>query len=183
VEHKIELSVVALDLGIPIGDAKHLTNVYKFMIDHDDTDREHWSYYDEFLKSNRIKKVREEYAAFDDYVVKEVKGGTMPKALELRDKLPVICTGPKKNLKRYIEGNLRFEEAYENAVDAGSENYALKKLRRFREWLVLNDAEDDLLESNKAIRDKMLYELKEIEKRAKKLKDLLEKKRTDIAGS
>ena len=72
-----------------------------------------------------------------------------------------------------------FEEAYENAVDAGSENSALKKLKRFREWVVQNDTEEDLLESNKAIRDKMIYELKEIEKRAKKLKVLLEKKRNE----
>ena len=83
-------------------------------------------------------------------------------------------------MKRYIEKGLPFDEAYENAIDAGSENSALKKLKRFREWLVLNDTEDDLLESNKTIRDKMAYELKEIEKRAKKLKDLLEKKKNEI---
>ena len=79
-DHKVELSSVALDLGIPIGEARHLTNVYRFMMDQDDTDREHWSYYDEFLKSNRIKKVREEYAAFDEFVVREVKGGYYAKS-------------------------------------------------------------------------------------------------------
>ena len=104
----------------------------------------------------------------------------MPKALEMRDKLPVICSGPKKILKRYIEGTMPFDEAYENAVDAGSENYALKKLKRFREWLVLNDTEEDFLESSKSIRDKMIYELKEIERRAKKLKEVLEKKKNEI---
>ena len=98
-EHGIELSVVALDLGIPLGEAKHLTNVYKFMLEHDDCDREHWSYYDEFLKSNKIKKVREEFANFDDFIVKEIKGGTMPKALDLRDKLPVICEGPEEKFE------------------------------------------------------------------------------------
>jgi hypothetical protein len=181
-DHGVELSTVAAELGIPIGDAKHLTHVYKFMMDHDDCDRDHWSYYDEYLKSSRIKKAREEYANFDVFIVDQVKSNAIPKAMELRDQLPVICTGPKKILKRYVEGKLAFADAYESAVDAGSENYALKKLKRFKEWVVLNETEDDLLESNKTVRDKMSFELKEIEKRSKKLKELLEKKKLEISN-
>jgi ParB-like nuclease domain len=181
-EHKIELSTVAAELGIPPSEAEHLTDVYKFMMKHDDCDREHWSYYDEYLKSNRIKKVRKEHAGFDKFVVGQIKSKGIPKAMELRDQLPVICAGPGKILRRYIEGTVTFSDAYESAVDAGSDNYALKKLRKFREWLVLNDTEDDLLESNKTVRDKMLYELKEVEKRSKKLKDLLEKKKGHITS-
>ncbi|RXG84843.1 ParB N-terminal domain-containing protein [Bradyrhizobium zhanjiangense] len=179
-EHGVDLSTVALDLGIPNADAKHLTAVYKFMMDHDDRDRDHWSYYDQYLRSSRIKKAREEFANLDDFIVGEIKKGAMPKALEFRDRLPIICTGPKKNLKRYIDGKVKFEDAYENAVDAGTENSALKKLKRFREWVVLNDTEDDLLDSNKVIRDKMVYELKEIEKRSKKLKMLLEDRKNEL---
>lgn len=179
-EHGVELSTVAAELGIKIGDAKHLTQVYRFMMEHDDCDRDHWSYYDEYLKSKTIKKVREEYAAFDTFIVDQVKSSAIPKAMELRDQLPIICTGPKKILKRYLEEKISFADAYESAVDAGGENYALKKLHRFREWLVLNETEDDLIESNKVVRDKMLFELKEIEKRAKKLKDILDKKKTEI---
>ena len=77
---------------------------------------------------------------------------------------------------------MTFADAYESAVDAGSENYALKKLKKFREWVVLNDTEEDLLESNKTVRDKMSYELKEIEKRSKKLKELLEKKKNQFTN-
>jgi hypothetical protein len=176
VEHDIPLPTVAVELGIPKGEAEHLITVYKFMMEHD-KDREHWSYYDEFLHSNRINKVRKDHAGFDKFVVEQVKTKKIPKAMELRDHLPTICAGPAKNLKRYIEGKVTFEDAYENAVDVGSENYALKKLKKFRDWIVLNDTEDDLLESNKTIRDKMIYELKEIEKRSKKLKELLEKKK------
>jgi hypothetical protein len=181
VEHNIPLPTVALDLGIPKGEAEHLIEVYKFMMRHDD-DREHWSYYDEFLASNRINKVRKDYAGFDKFIVEQVKTKQIPKAMELRDRLPTICAGPGKILRRYIDGRLPFEDAYESAVDAGSENYALKKLRKFREWAALNDTEDDLLESNKTVRDKMSYELKEIEKRSKKLKDLLEKKKNQLAN-
>jgi hypothetical protein len=181
VEHDIPLPTVALELGIPKGEAEHLIAVYKFMMKHDD-DREHWSYYDEFLHSNRINKVRKDYAGFDKFIVEQVKTKSIPKAMELRDRLPTICAGPVKNLKRFIEEKVTFEDAYDNAVDAGSENYAVKRLKKFRDWIVLNDTEDDLLESNKSIRDKMIYELKEIEKRSKKLKDLLEKKKNQLAN-
>jgi hypothetical protein len=180
--HNIELSVVAVELGIPLGEAKHLTAVYKFMLDHDDCDREHWSYYDEYLKSGKIRKVREDVSNFDDFVVTQIKTALIPKAIELRDMLPVICAGPKKILKRYVEEKITFADAYESAVDAGSDNHALKKLKRFREWIVLNDTEDDLLDSNKTVRDKMIFELKEIEKRSKKLKGLLEQKKTQAGG-
>ncbi len=178
--HGIELSVVAGELGIPISEAKHLTAVYKFMLEHNDSDREHWSYYDEYLKSGKVRKVREDIARFDNFIVSEIKTGHIPKAVELRDRLPVICTGPTKILKRYAEGKITFSDAYESAVDAGSDNYALKRLKRFREWVVLNETEDDLLDSNKTIRDKMIFELKEIDKRVRKLKELLEKKKTQI---
>ena len=79
-----------------------------------------------------------------------------------------------------MDGKTTFADAYESAVDAGSENYALKRLKKFREWVALNDTEEDLLESNKTVRDKMSFELKEIEKRSKKLKEVLEKKRNQI---
>lgn len=181
VEHNIPLPTVAIELGIQQGEAQHLISVYKFMMRHDD-DKDHWSYYDEFLKSSRIKKVRKEHAGFDKFIVGQIKSKKIPKAMELRDRLPTICTGPAKILKRYIDGNLSFADAYDSAVDAGSENYALKKLRKFREWVVLNDTEDDLLDSNKTVRDKMQYELKEIEKRSKKLKELLEKKKGQLSG-
>jgi hypothetical protein len=149
------------------------------MIVHADDDREHWSYYDEFLKSAKIKKARDEYAHFDDFIVKQIKSGEIPKAMELRDKLPTICAGPAKILKRLVNGTASFDDAYETAVDAGGENYALKKLRRFRDWLALNETEDDSLETNKQVTDKMRFELKDIEKTIKKLGLLLDGKKTN----
>lgn len=180
-QHGLELSVVAAELGISLHEARHLVSVYDFMAHHD-TDRERWSYYDEYLKSSKIKKVRQEHANFDDFVVQQIKQGKISKAIELRDKLPTICAGPAKVLKRYIEGKTAFEDAYDDVVDAGGENAALKKLRRFREWLVSNDTEDDLKEANKQVRDKMLFEIKEIEKRSRKLRDLLEQAKAKITA-
>jgi hypothetical protein len=156
------------------------------MIEHKDQDRDHWSYYDEYLKSNKIKKARDEYPNMDDFIVKQIKSKMIPTAMDLRDKLPVICNGPSKTLKRYLEGKTSegktsFELAYETAVDAGGENPGLAKLKRFRSWLALNDTEDDFLDCNKQVRDKIHFELKEVEKRAQKLRKLLEGQKSKIA--
>jgi len=178
--HHIELSAVAAELGIPPGEARHLVAVYEFMIDHKDADREHWSYYDEYLKSARIKKARDEYPTFDKFIVAEVKSNRIPKAMELRDKLPTICTASGKILKRYAEGKITFADAYEDAIDSGGDHPALKKLKRFRNWLAMSETEEDLMETNKTVRDKAHFELKEIEKRARKLKELLDKSKSQI---
>ena len=179
-EHNLELSVVAAELGISATEARHLVTVYEFMLEHKVTDRERWSYYDEFLKSNRIRKIRQEHAGFDKLIVSQIQSNQFSKASELRDKLPTICAGPAKILKRFLDQKIGFADAYDNAVDAGGENYALKKLRKFREWAALSDTEEDLLDSNKQVRDKMLFELKEIEKKARQLKVLLEANKAKI---
>jgi hypothetical protein len=179
-QQKVDLQVAAPELGITRDEAKHLIAVYEFMIESGDQDSAHWSYYDEFLKSRKIKKVREEVAGFDKFIVEEIKTARMGKAMDLRDKLPVICTGNPKILKRYMSGTYDFAEAHEHAVTAGGEHHALNRLKRFRKWLVESTTEDDILEAPKAIRDSIQYELKEIERKAKKLKELIEKKKLEI---
>lgn len=179
-DQNVDIPVVAIELAMTKDEARHLVTVYEFMIDHDDVDREHWSYYDEFLKSRKIRKARDDIASFDEFIVNEIKGGGFGKAMELRDKLPIICTGNPKILKRYMAGTYDFAEAYEAAVTAGGDNHALNKLSRFRKWLVESTTEDDLIEAAKPIRDRMLYELKEIEKKAKKLKEILDAKKGQI---
>jgi hypothetical protein len=107
-QQKVALSIIAAELGIHADEAKHLVSVYEFMLRHDDYDRGHWSFYDEYLKSRKIKQARDEYASFDQFIVTQVKTGAIPKAMELRDMLPVICVGPAKVLRRYVEGKITF---------------------------------------------------------------------------
>jgi len=179
-DQHVDLPVVATEIGLTKDEAKHLIAVYQFMIDHGDQDRDHWSYYDELLKSRKIRKARDEIPGFDDFIVGEVKAGRFGKAMELRDKLPTICAANPKILKRYMAGTWDLAESHEAAVTAGGENHALNKLKRFRNWLAAASTEDDLAEAPKTIRDSMQYELKEIEKKAKKLKDMLDKKKSII---
>ncbi len=73
-------------------------------------------------------------------------------------------------MKRFVEGKLNFEEAYENAVDAGGENPDYRRLYKFRQWLAQEDTHNDLLDTAKNVREKIEFELEKIAKRAKQLK-------------
>jgi hypothetical protein len=57
----------------------------------------------------------------------------------------------------------------------------LKRLKKFRDWVAKAETEEDLLDANKTIRDKNLFELREIEKRTRKLRGLLENKKAHIS--
>ena len=90
--------------------------------------------------------------------------------MDVRDSLPAICVGPAKNLRRFVEGKIDFDNAYGNAIDAGGGNADFKRLHTFRQWLAKADTEKELVETNeKNIRDKITFELKQIEKRSKQL--------------
>lgn len=169
--HKEDIPTVATELGMGAGEAEHLIKVYEFMLGHHETDRERWSYYDEFIKSKKIKKAREQYPDFDKLIVEKIRAGEIKRAVDVRDQLPLICASPAKNLKRFAEGKIDFNEAYESALDAGGGNTVLKRLHSFRLWLAKADTAKDLVDTReKNIRDKIEFELGRIEKQAKTLR-------------
>ena len=166
--HKEDIPTVASEFGLTTTEATHLIRVYDFMLKHK-AERDQWSYFDELLKSKKIKTAREQFPTFDDLVVQKIQSGEIKRAVDVRDDLPAICVGPAKNLKRFVEGKLTFEEAHEIAIDAGGENPDYKKLFKFRQWLAPEDTEKDLLGTQKNVRDKIEFELDKIAKRTRQL--------------
>jgi len=174
-EQNVELSVVAGELGMSPKAARHLVDVFMFMIKHKDTDRERWSYYDEFLKSSKIRKAREEFAGFDELVVKEIKTGGIARAMDLRDKLPTICAAPKI-VKKYALSKTSFDDAYEDAKYMGGDSPELQRIKKFRAWLSGADAVTDITDQNRAVRQKLEYELKQLEKRIGDVRTAIDKR-------
>ena len=172
-QHNDDIPTVAAELGMKQSEAKHLIAVYEFMRDHGEEDRARWSYYDEYIKSKNIKKAREQYPKLDEMIVAKIKGGEIRRAVDIRDDLPIIVSGPVKNLKRFAEGKSAFQDALAVAVDAGGDNVVYKRLYKFRQWLASNEPVEDAAESTKEVRDRIIYELDQIERRAKRLKALI----------
>ncbi len=159
--HKVPANVLSTELGLSTKMVNHLIDTYQFMVDNDEVDTSHWSHYDEYLKSNKIKRGRQQHPEMDALIVKCIKNGTIDRAMNLRDQLPVICDSPNI-LKKFAVGKVSLEEAYERAVDSGADSVPYKKAAAFRRWITGQDLESLLATCPKKARDKLLFELEKI---------------------
>jgi len=177
--HKIQgvsLDVMEKELGLKKSEIGHLIEVYLFMLKHDDTDINRWSYYEEYLKSNYIKKVRDEFPSLDKLIVKKIKSGEIGKAIEIREKLIPIAKASSKTVKNFVAEKTDFEAAYERAAKGGAGNVVYERLHRFRSWLADSGMDDDLVElaeNSKELISKCQFELGKIHKRAHELSEKL----------
>ena len=169
-EHNIPVDQLAREVGESKQRVSRMVEVYQFMVDHGQEEKARWSYYDEYLKSRFIKGVRNE--EFDRKIVEKIDSGDIPRAVDVRDKLSVICRAPKQ-LKKFRSGEYDFQEAYEWAVESGADSTPYAKLSRFRSWLATQEAETALARTGGETRQKVIYELTKlspvVEKMLKKL--------------
>lgn len=167
--HKVPVSVLSTELGLGSKKVAHLIDTYQFMVDNDEVDINRWSYYDEYLKSNTIKKARKKYPEMDALVVKSIKSGDIERAMDLRDQLPTVCASASI-LKKFAQGKISLETAYDRAADSGADSVSYKKASAFRRWIT-NPEMDNLLENCPGkLRDKILYEFEKIATRIASLK-------------
>lgn len=160
-DHHVSAKTLAEELGLSTKKVTHLIETYEFMVDNDQVDTSKWSYYDEYLKSNKIKKGRKKYPAMDALIVKNVKSGKIKRAMDLRDQLPAVCASPAI-LKRFTEGKLPLDKSYERAVDNGADSAPYKKTAAFRKWITEPDIDTLLSNCPKKVCDKLLYEFDKI---------------------
>ena len=161
-KHNEDLKTLAAEIGMTSQKVKHLIDVYEFMTENDEDDVNRWSYYDEYLKSRKIGKVREKHPELDIVVVEKIRSKEITKAMDLRDQLPVICSSPR-TLNRFLANTQTFEKAYDSAVSQGGENANLNTTKRFREWVIRKEVEDSLLEAEGKVRSTVIDELRKIE--------------------
>lgn len=157
-----DVKSLALEIGMSSKHVSHLIETYQFMLDHGDNDVSRWSYYDEYLKSTKIKRARAKYEALDGLIVDKVRSGEIARAVDLREELPVICASPRV-LAKFAAGQYDFETAYEAAVHAGGDSVHLKKVKKFREWVTRSEVERHLLEYEGTILKSLTFELRKIE--------------------
>jgi hypothetical protein len=173
-KHNANTAALAIEIGISEKRVKHLVETYQFMLENEEDDINRWSYYDEYLKSNKIKRARSQYPEMDSLVVKKIRNQEIERAMDLRDELPVICNSSKA-LKKFISGNLDFSEAHDIAVQAGGDTVHLKTVKKFRNWITRPQVENHLLEYEGKIRGSVLFELRKIESRLRHVLKKLDK--------
>lgn len=172
--HSVPLDTLAQEIGLSVYNIKHLIDTYQFMLNHNQDDVNRWSYYDEYLKSPKVRRAKKKYPSLDQVIIDKVNCGEISRAMDLRDQLPAICAGPAKNLKKFVAGERTFSEAFEAAEEAGGDNLELRKLANFKNWLVKTEVEKALQHTHSQIRHKILYELDKIGARVQALRKNLD---------
>lgn len=161
----IPLENIAKEIGKSKAKVQQLIEAFELMKTAEDGNRKHWSYYEAYVSSRKIKKHRNEYNDLDDRVVSLIKDEKFPRALDMRDKLPDILAD-KKARKIFLEEDA--DDAFENALQIahihGSTDSTFKWIQSFRKKLAASDTRKQIgkLLQNKATKNKTEYELKKI---------------------
>ena len=173
--HNLDATVLASEIGLSRRNVEHLLDTYQFMLDHGEVETTRWSYYDEYLKSAAVKKARLKVAGFDALVVAKVKSGEIARAVDVRDRLPIICSAPKA-LQKFGAGGFDFETAHDHAVESGADSTPYKKLSKFRQWLAKPEVEMALGKAQGETRKKIIFELDKLAPRVDALRGKLRPK-------
>ncbi len=170
--HGMDVDELAKEIGLPKGIADRYIKTYEFMLGHGDTNVSRWSYYEEFIKNNKIKMLRDKYPSFDDLIVEKIQSGEIKRAQDIRDKLPALSNAPK-TAKKFVEGALSFEQAMDAVEDSGNADALYLKINRFRHWLVNESTEAAIKGATKTVQGKINYELSKVESQTKVLTELI----------
>jgi hypothetical protein len=163
-QHDISPAKMAKELGLSNKAINHLINVYSFMIEHDDTDPQRWSYYDEYLKCRKIGKRREEYPDFDKIFVDKIHRGEISKAVEVRDKVKKIAQVGGKTFNKFLSKSDSLDSCYESAIMRGAGNTLYNQLAKFRFRIADPDVKNELKRMTDVHYNKCMYELKQIKR-------------------
>jgi hypothetical protein len=161
-------------MALKTGQVTHLVETYDFMLKHKDNRVDHWSYYDEYLKSRTIQKARDNYPDLDKVIVEKIKSNEIERAQKIRDELPVICAS-EKSLKSLVVGKSTFDKSFDQADRGGYNDNDYKRLKKFRDWIGCNETQDALISTEGPIRAKIVFEVKQLNNILKGLKDGIEK--------
>jgi hypothetical protein len=173
---KRPVSDLVEESGLSKSEVEHLIETYKFMVDNNDTHIDRWSYYDVYLKPQKLKKIRKNYPTFDTVVVGMIKGGEFKKAQHVRDKLPLICDASKKVIEKFLDGKNDLERAISHVTENKGGIAGQKRLNKFRQWIANPASFDELASVNGELRKKILFEVRSLHDCLVKLKAKLEKK-------
>lgn len=174
--HGISAQNMASEMGLPARRVNHLVNTYQFMVDHGETSVGRWSYYDEYLKSTKARKARQENPDLDGIVVDKIKRREIATAVDVRDKLVKLLDVARvghEPTRIFVSGDDTFDRAFESAQDRGMDNMWLGRFKRFRVELQVSAFLDDLKRMSPEQRKKCLFEVDKIKQAIERINSRL----------
>ena len=164
---RLPIEYMAQELGISKQKANNMINVITFMIENDDLDKKHWSYYEEYLKNAGIKKYRETNADIDETIVSAIKSGEVADSRDMRKLGDIAKIGDKQSKKvmqKIADGEIDLYEGYSQVQDSGKLDDVVKKLKTFRQYINDDSIEKQIKVSEETYKNAQ-FEIKKIIKR------------------
>ena len=164
-DHRVPDDQIAKELGISAAKVRQMVRAFKFMIDAQDQDSRHWSYYEVLASSTKLRNQCAKIPHLHERIVDLIKSDEFPRALDMRDKLPDILKNQSARRIFLDEGESEpFREALAVAELSGDTDATYKKLRRFRTDIanVQTKRQINKLLANDSTSGKTEYELDKI---------------------
>ena len=171
---KYPIDELAKKMGISITLAKNYIRVYNYMVEQNDVAPAKWSYYEEFLKNRSIKHAVEEDSDLEMVIVNKIKKGEIHEASDIRKIGELVkqkSKPAKKITKQFKEGKVSLQEAYTELKDTGQIDEAWTKFNKFKEYISDTDFDEKVLEMNQEMKNKLLFEIRQIMKRLKSIQE------------
>ena len=157
---------ISSELGLSLSYINHIIDVYTFMDLHKDHDANRWSFYDQYLKSRKIAKSRDNIPQLDEIVVTKINSGEIPRAEDIRDKLTKICGVGGRVLKEFASNQNSFNKCFEKAIMQTENDALYLALHKFRTKIGDLDTKKELQRMTQGRLKKCRYELRKIRVRS-----------------
>lgn len=174
---KIPVAYMAQELGLSKQKAEKMIQVIEFMIEHNDLNKRHWSYYEEYLKNASIKKYRQTNSAIDDTIAEAIKTDAIKEASDMRKLGEIAAVGDKQSKKimqQIADGSIDLYDGYASMEDAGKFDDVIKKLKNFKNIVSEQSFEKQVHASDEIIQQAK-FEIGKIIKRLAAIQEKLEK--------
>ena len=173
--HGISADTMGKELGLTTRKVNQLIAVYTFMVENGEEDVQRWSYYDEYLKNQKVARERKLNPEIDDVIVEKVRSGEIARAVDMRDKVGKIFEAGGKTLKKFIETPGSIDNAFEGVEARGFTNNLYRTLNRFRQQISEPDLKKEIFSMHYNHIKKCEFELDKIHKAVGKLLEALRK--------
>ena len=114
-------------------------------------------------KSRKIGEINKN-DEFESYIVNQIKNGEIKKAADVRDIIPKLAVAKSPLINKVVKGDIDIYDAVEMLNHSGDTDQTYNRLKRFKNWFVGEDARKSILGAEGEFRNKILYELRKIEK-------------------
>lgn len=151
-----------------------MIETYQLMVDHNIREKSKWSYFEEYVKSVHIKKVRQKHPEFDNLFIKKLTDGEIEKAIDVRLKLTTIAKAGQKIITDLIQEKDDLEGCYCQAVESGVDTNIIKKVSNFRQYIVVEDRLKEIEKLTDTQRKKLHFEINKLIKGTEKIRSRLE---------